>query len=132
MSTDEKLSILTELIGFAKSDGQVKDVEYNFLLSIAKQIGVNKETFDKLFNDPAPNVVLPSESQRIVQFHRLLLLMNVDQVIEDKELEKIHQLGLKMGLNIQAINKTLEIMTQYDNNIVPPKVLLDIFKTYYN
>ncbi|MFD0962994.1 TerB family tellurite resistance protein [Pseudofulvibacter geojedonensis] len=132
MGIDEKLSILTELIGFAKSDGKIKDVEYNFLLSIAQQIGVNKDTFDKLFKNPAPKVVLPSESQRIVQFHRLLLLMNVDQVIEDEELEKIHQLGLKMGLNIQAIDKTLDVMPQYKNNIVPPNVLLDIFKTYYN
>lgn len=132
MGTDEKLSVLTELIYFAKSDGQVKDVEYNFLLSIANQIGVDKITFDDLFDNPAPKVHLPSESQRIVQFHRLLLLMNVDQIIEDSEIEKIHQLGLKMGLNIQAINKTLKVMHQYDNKIVPPEILLGIFKTYYN
>jgi len=132
MSTDEKLSVLTELISFAKSDGEVKNAEYTFLLSIAQQIGVEKDVFDNLFKNPAPRVALQPESQRIVQFHRLLLLMNVDQVVEDKELEKIHQIGLRMGLNTQAISKTLEVMTQYENNIVPPKVLLDIFKTYYN
>ncbi len=58
--------------------------------------------------------------------------MNIDQEIEIVELENIHQLGLKMGLNIQAIDKTLEVMSQYKNNNIPPQVLMDIFKTYYN
>lgn len=132
MSTEEKLSVLSDLIYFAKSDGKIKNIEYDFLLGIAIQIGVNKETFDNLFEHPAPRVQLQSESERIVQFHRLILLMNVDQEVKDEELEKIHQLGLKMGLNIQAVDKTLEIMHQYDNKMMPPKVLLDIFKTYYN
>lgn len=132
MSSEEKLSALSQLIAFAKADNSIKHVEYEFLLAIANQIGVSKEDFDTLLDNPAPHVNLQHESQRIVQFHRLLLLMNVDRVIEAKELEKIHQLGLKMGLNIQAIDKTLEVMLQYENNNIPPEVLLGIFKTYYN
>ena len=132
MSSEEKLSALSQLIAFARTGKAIKDVEYNFLVIIANQIGVTKEAFDKLILNPIPHINLQSESQRIVQFHRLLLLMNVDKEIEPVELEKIHQLGLKMGLNIQAIDKTLEIMQQYENNNIPPEVLLNIFKTYYN
>jgi hypothetical protein len=58
--------------------------------------------------------------------------MNVDREIEPSELQKIHQLGIKMGLNLQAIDKTLAIMHQYENNSIPANVLLNIFKTYYN
>jgi len=132
MSSEEKLSALSQLIAFARTGKAIKDVEYDFLVIIANQIGVSKKVFDKLILNPAPHINLQSESERIVQFHRLLLLMNVDKEIEPVELEKIHQLGLKMGLNIQAIDKTLEIMKEYNNNNIPPEVLLNIFKTYYN
>lgn len=132
MSSEEKLSALSQLIAFARTGKAIKDVEYDFLVIIANQIGVTKEVFDELILNPVPYINLQSESARIVQFHRLLLLMNVDKEIEPLELEKIHQLGLKMGLNIQAIDKTLEIMKEYKNNNIPPEVLLNIFKTYYN
>ncbi len=132
MSTEEKLSALSQLIAFAKTGNVIKDVEYDFLVLIAQQIGVDKTSFDKLLKKPARHLNLQSESERIVQFHRLLLLMNVDNEIEDKELERIHQLGIKMGLNLQAIDKTLATMHQYENNNIPAKVLLNIFKTYYN
>jgi len=132
MSTEEKLSALSQLIAFARTGKAIKDVEYNFLVIIANQIGVSKIEFDKLLKKPVAHINLQTESERIVQFHRLLLLMNVDKEIENSELEKIHQLGLKMGLNIQAIDKTLEIMHQYKNNNIPPEILLGIFKTYYN
>jgi len=132
MSTEEKLSALSQLIAFARSGKELKNVEYDFLVIIANQIGVDKTEFDNLLQNPVPHINLQSESERIVQFHRLILLMNVDRKIEPKELEKIHQLGLRMGLNIQAIDKTLKTMHEYPNNNIPPEVLLAIFKTYYN
>jgi len=132
MSTEEKLSALSQLISFARTGKEIKDVEYDFLVLIANQIGVAKKEFDSLLLNPVPHIILKSESERIVQFHRLLLLMNVDKEIEFIELENIHQLGLKMGLNIQAIDKTLKIMKGYKNNNIPSDVLLNIFKTYYN
>lgn len=132
MSYEEKLSALSQLISLAKVTADINDAEYKFLLIIAKQIGVDKAAFDKLLDTPHPHVNILTESQRIVQLHRLILLMNVDQHITPEELSKIHQLGLKMGLNILAIDKTLEVMKQYDNNNIPPDVLLNIFKTYYN
>lgn len=132
MSYEEKLSALSQLIAFARVTETINEAEYKFLLLIANQIGLDKNTLDKLLETPYPHVNIQTESQRIVQFHRLLLLMTVDQHISPKELSKIHQLGLKMGLNILAIDKTLEVMKQYKNNNIPPDVLLNIFKTYYN
>lgn len=132
MSHEEQLSALSQLIAFARANSDINTSEYNFLLTIANQIGVDENTFNKLLNTPHPFVNIKHESQRIVQFHRLLLLMNIDQKITSEELEQIHQLGINMGLNILAIDKTLEVMKLYDNNNIPPEVLLDIFKTYYN
>ena len=68
----------------------------------------------------------------IVQFHRLLLLMNVDNEQHKKEIEKLHNIGLWMGLPPSAITQVLEVMHQYPNKVVPTDVLLRIFRAHYN
>lgn len=52
MSTHkEKLSILSEMIGFAKRDDTVKEPEYHFLLGVASNLGIDRETFNILVRD---------------------------------------------------------------------------------
>ena len=101
-------------------------------MAVANQIDISKDEFDRLFQDPAPHKPISPESERIVQFHRLVLLMNIDQEIRKEELIRLHEFGLRMGLNPNAIDKVLQVMGDYENNVVPPDVLLGIFKTYYN
>ncbi|MGS2740645.1 TerB family tellurite resistance protein [Sinomicrobium sp. M5D2P17] len=133
MNTEkEKLSLLADMIALAKSDGDIKDVEYRFLVTVAEQLGVEKKTLDHLFFTKVESVPLKPESERILQFHRLVLLMNVDRSSTPQEIEKIKDLGIHMGLNPLATNKVLEIMHQYPHKIIPPDVLVQIFKTYYN
>jgi len=133
MSTfKEKLSILSEMIAFATVDGVVKEAEYDFLLSVATQLGVDTKSFDLLFEQESEHVIPKTESARILQFHRLVLLMNVDQVQEQIEINRLHNIGLSMGLPPSAINQVLEVMHLYPNKVVPPEVLINIFKAYYN
>jgi len=131
-SLKEKLSILSEMIEFAKIDGVIKDPEYSFLLSVASQLGVDRETFNSLFTSEIEHIVPKSQAERILQFHRLVLLMNVDQVQQDLEVSRLHNIGLGMGLPPSAIEQVLSIMHRYPNNIIPPDVLIDIFKAHYN
>lgn len=131
-SHKEKLSILSEMIAFAKIDGVVKAPEYNFLLSVSAQLGVDRDTFDSLFEVEIEHIIPKSQAERILQFHRLVLLMNVDQVQQEIEVSRLHNIGLGMGLPPSAIEQVLTIMHQYPGNIVPPKVLIDIFKAHYN
>lgn len=128
----EKLSLLADMIALARTDGKVKDIEYRFLRTVAEQLGIEKTTLDSLFTRKVEQVPLKPESERILQFHRLVLLMNADQSSSPEETEKIKDLGIRMGLNPLATNKVLEIMHQYPNKVVPPDVLIRIFKTYYN
>ncbi len=129
---EEKLSILSELIAFAMADDVLKVSEYKFLLDVALQLGIDKDTFDSLFLKRAEKVILRPQSERIVQFHRLLLLMNVDSEQHDSELHRLHNIGLRMGLPPSAIDQVLMIMHRYPNKIVPPDVLINIFKAHYN
>ncbi|MCF7568208.1 TerB family tellurite resistance protein [Sabulilitoribacter arenilitoris] len=132
----EKLSLLSEMIAFAKYDKDIKNIEYNFLLGVAKQLDISREDFDYLIEHPVTYTHLKSHSERIVQFHRLVLLMNIEQEYDEENKSsgviKLYNFGLRMGLSHESITKVLYLMESFPNKIVPPDVLIDIFKTQYN
>lgn len=130
----EKLSLLSEMIAFAKYDKDIKHIEFNFLLGVAKQLEISREDFDYLIEHPINYIHLKSHSERIVQFHRLVLLMNIENQADNnsKGVIKLYNFGLRMGLSHESITKVLYLMESFPNKIVPPDVLIDIFKTQYN
>ncbi len=132
----EKLSLLSEMIAFAKYDKDIKRIEYNFLLGVAKQLDIAREDFEYLIEHPVTYTHLKSHSERIVQFHRLVLLMNIEQEYGEENnsagVIKLYNFGLRMGLSHESITKVLYLMESFPNKIVPPDVLIDIFKTQYN
>ncbi len=129
---EEKLSILSEMIAFARVDHSLKTSEYEFLLKVASNLGVDKETFEGLLKEKSPKIRLKTQAERIVQFHRLLLLMNIDQEQHRKEIDTLYNIGLKMGLPPAAIAQVLEVMHRYPDKVVPPDVLINIFRAHYN
>ncbi|MBW8243290.1 TerB family tellurite resistance protein [Muricauda oceani] len=131
-SHEEKLSILSEMIAFARVDHSLKQSEYDFLLKVADSLGVSKAIFNGLLKQKSPKVRLKTQAERIVQFHRLILLMNIDREQHKKEIHTLYNIGLKMGLPPSAISQVLQVMHRYPNNIVPPDVLINIFKAHYN
>ncbi|MGC6431495.1 MAG: TerB family tellurite resistance protein [Jejuia sp.] len=132
----EKLSLLSEMIAFAQYDKEINEIEYNFLLGVAKQLDISREDFEYLINNPISYTHLKSHSERIVQFHRLVLLMNIEQEQENNSpsagVIKLYNFGLRMGLSHESISKVLYLMESFPNKVVPPDVLIDIFKTQYN
>ena len=128
----EKLSLLSEMIAFAQIDANIKSIEYRFLLGVARQLEISQEDFDYLFEHPVTYVHLKSHSERIVQFHRLVLLMNLDRNISVQDLRKLYNFGLRMGLSHESISKVLDVMESFPDKIVPPDFLIEIFKVQYN
>ncbi|PKV52255.1 hypothetical protein ATE84_4364 [Aquimarina sp. MAR_2010_214] len=131
-SKEEKLSLLSEMIQFAKADKKFKEQEYNFILVIASQLKITKEEVDILIEEGVEKKNLQPESQRILQFHRLVLLMNIDQETSQLEIHKIKEIGMRMGLRLEAIDTVLKKMNDYPNKIIPPKELVSIFTRFYN
>ena len=129
---DEVLSLLSEMISLVRADHEVNQREYNFIYAIALQFGIEKEELDVLFEKDVKYTPPKPESERILQFHRLVLLMNVDEVQHPEEINKLREFGVRMGLSPFAIDRVLKIMNNFEDRIVPPDVLIDIFKTYYN
>lgn len=128
----EKLSILSEMIAFARIDDTLKQSEYDFLFNVAQSLDISKKEFDALFQKEVEHVIPKSQADRLVQFNRLILLMNIDDNNNLKEIERLHDIGLRMGLPPSAIEQVLSIMHKYPNKIVPPEVIINIFKAHYN
>lgn len=131
-SHEEKLSILSEMIAFARIDERMKQSEYLFLKGVARLLQIDESTFEHLLRNRAEPRKLKNQGERLVQFHRLLLLMNVDQEQHKLEIHELHNIGLRMGLPPSAIDQVLEVMHQYPDNAIPPDVLIQIFKAHYN
>jgi len=128
----EKLSLLTELIKLARCDNEVRGEEYEFLLSIARSLGVNREEFDGLFEEYIEFKPPASEFERILNFHRLVLLMNIDQESSAEEIDFIKDAAIRIGLSPMATNQVLNMMDQYPNKIIPAEKLIAVFKKQYN
>jgi uncharacterized tellurite resistance protein B-like protein len=131
-SYDEKLSLLTEMIAFAKIDGQVHEREYRFLSIVASQLRVENDAFKTLFKEPAPKVIIKTEHQRILQFYRLALLMQADGVLHDNEQVAIREMGINMGLSPFAMKSVLVEMQQSPTGLIDPEVLLALFRAQQN
>ncbi len=129
---EEKLSVLKELIKMARVDADVREMEYRLILEMAKLLGVEKDHFDLLFDEYIEYKPPSSEFDRILQFHRLVLVANVDLNVNNKEKLHLKECGIRLGLRPEAVDRVLKEMTLHENGMIPTTVMLKIFQTYHN
>lgn len=128
----EKISLIQSLIGLSKSNHKFDAIEKDFISRIAEMIGINEkqlrsiELSEKVFAPPK------SEFARILQFQRLILLMCVDGELNEKEKLYIRDVGIRMGLNAQAIEEVLVVINNYPDKVIPSQVMIDIFTKFHN
>ena len=128
----EKLSMVSQLIELSKIDGHVSDQEIGFIQKVGNMIGLKNEEILELFKTPVEFDPPEEHFDRIVQFQRLVLLMNVDQVIDNSEIQHLRFAGLKMGLNPDAVNEVLKRIHDFPNNAIPPDELIKIYRSHMN
>lgn len=131
-SKKEKLSLLTELIKLARTDEKVREVEFQFLLAIAHQLGISDLEFKGLFDSYIEFTPPKNEMDRIVQFQRLILMMNVDLEVTPSEIDHIRNIGIQMGLAPRATDEVLRSMKEHAHGMLPPDKLIGIFRTFHN
>ena len=129
---EEKLSLLSEMIAFAKIDGTIHEREFQFLSIVASQLKVQKTDFETLFEHGAPLVVIKSEHQRILQFYRLALLMHADGILHNNEQVAIREMGVNMGLSPFAMKSVLNEMQKSPTGLIDPDVLMALFRAQHN
>jgi uncharacterized tellurite resistance protein B-like protein len=123
----EKLSLLSELVKLARVDKDVREIEYQFLGAIANQLGIESKDFDKIFDEYIEFTPPIDEFNRILQLQRLILIMNIDHEISEKELNQVKEVAINMGLNFLAVEEVLTKMHEFPNKVIPPNVLIEIF-----
>jgi hypothetical protein len=129
---DEQLNMIRQLIALAMADNNMDQMERLFIEKMAALMGIEKSQLEMLWKEEPEYHVPVSDFDRIVQFHRMVLLMNIDLRVEKEELTFIKETGLKMGIRPEAIEEVLETMKQYPHNLIPPDALTGIFKRYSN
>jgi uncharacterized tellurite resistance protein B-like protein len=132
LEKNEKLSLLVDLMKLANADNQVREAEYQFILNVAMQLDLTPEDVTSIFKGNIEYKLPEPEVERIVQFHRLVLLMNVDQDASYSEKELLRQIAKRMGLRMQAVDAVLQEMYNYQNRVIPAQRLIEIFTLYHN
>jgi uncharacterized tellurite resistance protein B-like protein len=128
----EKRSIISELIELSKVDGHVSDEEVKMIKTMGNMIGMSDAEILDCFKNPAPFDPETNAADRIIQFHRMVLLMNVDGEVHASELNHLRKIGVKMGLNPNAVSEVLTRMYDYPNNLIPSDELIRIYSKYMN
>ena len=131
---EEKLSHLNDLINLSKADGKESHIESGFINSIADRLGIDRTTLERI-KSGADKVSFSSpktEREVIEQFHRMIILMGIDKMIYKEEVSFCFELGVKMGLNYNAIMEVLRKILRNPAYIMQVDEMEDIFKRYSN
>lgn len=129
---NEKLSLLSELVKLARVDSEISAMELEFIQQIAQMLGLEKDYVMPLIGENIAYKAPKSEFDRILQFHRLVLLANVDLHIVGEEIIALQKAGIKLGLRPEAINAVLKEMKIHANGMVPTQRMIEIFTAYHN
>ena len=129
---EEKLSLLADMICFAQVDGELHQLEYNFLQLVACELKIKNEDFKQLFHQDLKSKPIYEEFERIQQFYRLALLMHCDGVLHERENKAIHEIGISMALNPFAINRVLKAMEKSETKMISPAFLIAVFQEQLN
>jgi uncharacterized tellurite resistance protein B-like protein len=127
-SITEKTDILKELISMAHADKHLKREEVEFIKAIGKRLQVDDDALMSMLEDPdlTPSKPPKKFTQRIIHFHRLMLMMHIDGDVDESELQLLHEIALRYGIRRLTVLALLDLMDTYPHGEVPPSELLAI------
>ncbi len=130
---NDKLKHIYMLVQLANIESVSSEIEWVFIQKVAQAIDVNIDDLNDFDPDKITQKIPKSEYEVIPLFHRLLLLMGIDQRVSDEERRFCFEMGIKMGLHPQAIDELIRMVRDSNSPIVlKPKVVMEIFNKYYN
>jgi len=128
----QKISHLQALFHLACADRELSQIEITYIRIVAEHLGVNVEQL-KGFDPSEPVLVLPDREYKIYGlFHRLAIIMMIDNQIDEKEKRYCFNLGVKMGLHPNAVSEIIEHAIVHGSAGTKPEDVMRIFKKYLN
>jgi len=132
LTQEEKKSLIKNLIDLAVIDGEQNLDEMKFIRALAHQADISDEELSKLKDSEIKLTPPKNEFDRIEHMHKLMLLMATDQTFSDVEKTFIQNIGLRMGIRVQAIINLIDKLEKSPNNILTPQEIIGVYNTYYN
>jgi len=129
-SHQQKISHLRALYHLACADKVLTDVEGEYIKNVAERLGIPLEELSKL--DPyEPTLELPNrEYKNYILFHRLALIVMIDDTLSERERQYCFNLGIKMGLHPNAVGEIIDYIASQGTIDSKSSEVMAIFKRY--
>ena len=129
-SHQQKISHLRALYHLACADTVLTDVEGEYIKNVAERLGIPLEELSKL--DPyEPTLELPNrEYKNYILFHRLALIVMIDNSLSERERQYCFNLGIKMGLHPNAVGEIIDYIASQGTIESKSSEVMAIFKRY--
>ena len=120
----EKRNIISEMLMAATIEGTIKESEYDFLEKVGKHLGLSEVEFNALLKEKKIYVLPVSISECRIKFYRFVLsYYEKGKRIDYKNIRKLYQKGMEMGLSSKCVRQTLySIYTASRSNTSPNTV----------
>ncbi len=110
-STQEKYSIVSQLIDVARADGIVNIAEVSYIFWVAQQLGISQKELTRLMDKPSQLSAPLDLKSRVLQFQRCLTLMCIDNEITREEIAKCKAIATDLRLD------SLKVSTFFDREM---------------
>lgn len=126
----QKLSHLKALYHLACVDNFLSQEEATYIMNVAERLGIDTEELVE-FDGSEPDLVLPDKQYKLYAvFHRLVVVIMIDNVANDVERKYCFDLGIKMGLHPNAVIEVITYVVTEGPHKADPSKILSIFRKY--
>ena len=126
----QKISHLKALYHLACADNVLTKVEAVYIKNVAERLGIKAEELLN-FEQVEPDWELPDREYKIYAlFHRLAIIIMIDNAVSDRERHYCFNLGIKMGLHPNAVGEIIDHIETRGTMDVMPSEVMNIFRKY--
>ena len=126
----QKLSHLKALYYIACSDNELSQEEATYIMNVAERLGVDPEELVD-FDGSEPDLDLPNRQYKLYAvFHRLVMVIMIDNIASEAEKKYCFDLGIKMGLHPNAVLEVINYVVKLGPSNAIPAEILAIFRKY--
>lgn len=117
---DERKCYAASLLKMAKADDKLTASENMWLGFVTVSMGIKPSELEEIkanldkFSFQAPS----TEKERFFMFFRVIQLMKVDLNIDDKEIQLCRDLGARLNINLEKVDKVLSFVKEKEKELI--------------
>jgi hypothetical protein len=129
-SYQQKVSHLRSLYYLAHADNVFSKAEAIYIKKVAEALGIDPAVLST-FEAKEPELDLPDREYKVYAlFHRLAIMLLIDNGINEREKRFCFNLGIKMGLHPNAVGEIIDFVIRNGSMNTTPGEVMKIFRRY--